>query len=1118
VKLEARLREMNQQIAQLVELANTLDPERPLDTIAFFVAAQEALLVTTREVQSEVQRLHRATTEREKLDALPQATELSLDVVALALLRGDYETAFEALRQESRRDTPRADVSRDLYKALGAVLEERPQAIKSVEFTLRRLEREKKPEQVLVHGALLVIAGRLYRDVVSSAHLASLAFRDASLILGSLKENADHPEPLVELAELERRAKRTDEARRLLEIAIERAPHRAGAWFLLGVMSEDVGAWDDADRQFGEGTRIVATERDPLAALSRTNPVLSGTAYFRLAITFGVAHAITIRALDRALSLGVRGPRAHPIAEVHRARGMADPVGNVDNLVEAGRRFIWRGDVEAAVRVLELAVTSAPALATARFQLAEAYRLRIADPASGITRTKALEMSRAGAELVADRVDGSAEPAWALSSRALILTFESAEAAEQWEAMLLAEQAVVLEPTNVFHLITASRVHRIFEHGAIANELLERALAHAPNDPAAVEDGVRYSANEFDFETARSLLPRLADSPWKRAVDGFVKIRLEGHGTDARAALEQARQLLDSATQENDRLAVTADKRSGGPRHDNGFAWAWITLGHCNQLLGRTDDAKRVYERARELARVITDKTTAAIWTGNYDNAIELCKSNTQPDVRRDLLGDLGVAYLCKNQLDEARTAFDELLSLASGKIATLWIYNLTKDYSFLELSDAAKALRDEVVRELEERAALPVKRVPMDDLAKASANATGTIATSALAFVRGRLCMATPDLFRDAVPCYLSVPPSRARAVALARVIARLAEAGSSHLDEITKLLEEPFAPDELCAHVTSAAQVAVLLPLVSDSTRAQLLSRAAEHLGLATTTTARLPELSIAIPSSAAEHGQALVDTVIPAIRKTIEADYGVTIPFIHVLSDPQTRDVQLWVGGGLVATTTITDVSTDEARAWLLDELTENLSSILTLGDAYSHMERWSSRAPGKEIARRTSHVLRLIRLMKSLLLDKTSIANWQAIVESMQDFRKISIDSLLKHTRLRLPSALVAARQRYPSELPREIPDDLEKAIRPNIRFYEQNTYFAAPPVEVARMLAALEPFLASPTPILVVNDPDARPWLRRIAALGSPKVVVFSNREIEEMEKLAIVECAGEVHP
>lgn len=1102
---------MNDQLAQLAEAyraladraaqAAQLGDGPALAELERVLAEHERAKRELDAARTQIMRAHRAATETERLlrlrdAALPDAADL-----ALALLRGDWVTARDGLRRIAAHGEGKlAELALIIAAAVQALVDGAPAAVKIVEDAVRRIDRASRPaEAEAIRGALLVWLGRLYRDHIASAHLAAAAFGDAGQAL------PEQPEPVVELAELARRARQLEAAQRGFKQALDIADHRAGAYLGLAALHEDAGAWIEAAKQVSKAVHIVAQELDPVDALERVSPLPLGSAFLRLGELLQHRNPeMAIRALDRALALRVAGPK-QPLAEVYRERGRLLTPPSADDLYAAGQRFLWRGELADAQACLEEALAVRPDHADALLLLSDTWRMRAYEPGvqARAFLERALALSDRGLALVGERID----PPWVLTARGYILNqLAGAGDVRVWQPAALAEHALILEPAGAFHLTAASRFHRRLGHVATSNALLAAARAIAPNDANVLEDSVRLFANTSEFEEALKLIPLLPDTAWRRGVDAFIRMRMRR----SRADLELARSYLESALQTPD---------------PNGACWMNVALGMCLYHLGQPEAARAAFVVAHGAAQSPAERAETALWTGDLTAARAIAEAGrqTSPEEIVDLTAMLAIAQLGTGALAEARATFRELSALVAGRAAanmrTYFAEDLPLLPAFANASPEQQTVRAEFVAELDRRAAqTAVPETPREELARVPHTPE---ARRALTLAEARLALADGDdgqayALYDSLGDDLAGRAGRARVAGI--LAARAALAGrAEHLAEGRGFI----AP-----HLTTAAQAAVALEHGDDPA---VLDWLAGHLGAIAKPRSPAPALVLTLPPALGprrpEGGWSFLGETLPEVRRLLLARYGAHMPWILVKIDPDAATTcRLWHGTSEIGAIEVTategvDLPIEQAAArmligdahglapyaqlggWLVHVIGRQLANLIGVQEVVTAVDAWAPPG-GEPVIRRSGHLVRLTRLIRALLGEQIAIAPWQSVTDATKRWRKRSLEGLIAHARLQLRSALAAALERAPG--PRLwVPWDVEHRVAAEVRHDGATEYFAAPPGVVEELLAQLRPLFAhAPPATLVVRGREARSWVRRLVALEAPDLLVVAQEELQ----------------
>ena len=191
----------------------------------------------------------------------------------------------------------------------------------------------------------------------------------------------------------------------------------------------------------------------------------------------------------------------------------------------AGNRCLWNGETDKAQRLLERAIALDPANAEAHWALADA--LRIASAADGVddeTRAERIRQARAVWDAGTAQSAPSESSNWALVVAAQIAV-RSADLAKPprrpeglWEAVLLTERALLLDPSDALRLVNLSEFHRGLLNQQTALACSRAAFEIVPDGVEVLSEFAVVLTNTGHWDEAHAVLekfePAQRDAWW----------------------------------------------------------------------------------------------------------------------------------------------------------------------------------------------------------------------------------------------------------------------------------------------------------------------------------------------------------------------------------------------------------------------------------------------------------------------------------------------------------------------------------------------------------------------------------------------------------------------------
>jgi type III secretion protein V len=188
--------------------------------------------------------------------------------------------------------------------------------------------------------------------------------------------------------------------------------------------------------------------------------------------------------------------------------------------------------------------------------------------------------------------------------------------------------------------------------------------------------------------------------------------------------------------------------------------------------------------------------------------------------------------------------------------------------------------------------------------------------------------------------------------------------------------------------------------------------------------------------------------------------------------------------------------------------LEALLQNhLSRYLGVQEVAALLDGWSQEARGAALVQsalpdETSR-LHFVWLLRALLDEKVSIADWPAILQSVAatGLGGRDLSAALRAVRLALKEQLPG---NQPGAVQLALPAGLEERLAPWLSRESGAPFLALPPEETQDALAEvrelLAPYEGSPNVALVVANGELRLPVRRLIALEFPQLMVLSGEE------------------
>jgi tetratricopeptide (TPR) repeat protein len=513
--------------------------------------------------------------------------------------------------------------------------------------------------------------------------------------------------------------------------AITASPDQPDGYVSMALSCENQGWWDEALDWYGQAVDKVLTRAapDPMAEVGQFLSPVSGALYLCLARAIqGTNPEIALRAIEKAIGLGVKGPGKYPERTAHELKGeLLVALGQTREaaaaLVRAGQLSLWDGNAELACRHYERASALDPGRARNYWGWSDALFSASFIPkppwADSARLAKCLEVWNVGTKI---ELPGE-EFHWVYILRAKIAqqsaNLPGADRWERsWEAIAFAEQSLLLNPARVSAWVLLGQMHFCLGNDSNALHATETALLYDPEDVAAIDARIITLANLGRYPEARSLLAKR--SGLAPAAPGFVSA-IAAHLTLYEAAPE-----LDLQAYRDALVLSEAGIAAGATA-----PWVRVDRAVLLRMLGRTHEARQEYQKLwNELDPMDVDNQLAYAWAG-----LMAGKDAEMSMILDGLVGDrvaglsnvqryLGFASLLHGELSAAGTHLDQALQLAkTARELDAW---LVADFETAEVKQelAGRPQAEEAIALLEsckttarmKRSALSVPASPMEE------------------------------------------------------------------------------------------------------------------------------------------------------------------------------------------------------------------------------------------------------------------------------------------------------------------------------------------------------------------------------------------------------------------
>lgn len=455
--------------------------------------------------------------------------------------------------------------------------------------------------------------------------------------------------------------------------AVELAKDDAAGYLELGIWAELNGDFEVADDFYRKAIELLPTF--DVARLGTRVSLIDppGRLLTRAAKVLLEAHrprdALTIA--DQALQADMRGSELHPQAEAHRLRSLAlqqledrSASEAAAAAVEAGKLYLWNGDVRTAIDQFERAAELDDEIENLGWLLADA-RLTTSLPLGTIVPDQsAVALARTTWDGWAAKVGPPrADTSWAYLTRAMIADLATQEPgadrlAGVWEALLYVEKAIVQDGADAQRWGYSAQYLRYVHLDELAFETADRGYKLGAGDRQVLAERLSQLANRGRFEEAEQVAEEL--------------VTMFGNDPSVSAARAWLAIHSDRETRYSDGLGLLELPLAEG----NDPSWYYEMRALCHVGLQDVDAARKDFRELLEKAPPVDGTTkcrlaVAAVAVADLEQAArwleEASKDPTTRAITR-VLADALVAF-AREDLDTAVKLLTQATELATSVI-----------------------------------------------------------------------------------------------------------------------------------------------------------------------------------------------------------------------------------------------------------------------------------------------------------------------------------------------------------------------------------------------------------------------------------------------------------------
>ena len=560
-----------------------------------------------------------------------------------------------------------------------------------------------------------------------------------------------------------------DQAATDAQRSVELAKDDAAGYLELGIWAELSGDFEDADQFYRKALGLLP--KFDVARLGTRVSIIDppGRLLIRAAEVLLEAHRPrdAARIADQALQADMRGPELHPQAAAHRLRSVAleqldDRSGAAAGAVDAGKLYLWNGDVATAIEQFSRAEALQPELEDVGWLLADAQLSTSMPLGRLLPDQRAVKQARETWERWAEKVGPPrGDTSWAYLTRAMIADLASQDPdadrfAGMWEGLLYVEKAIVHDDVDAQRWGYAAQYLRYVYLDELALEAADRGYKLGGGDRQVLTERLAQLEKRGRFEEAEEVAEELVtmygNDPWVSAARAWLALR------------------SDRETRYSDALGLLELPLAEG----NDPSWYYEMRALCHVGLGNLDAARDDFRMLLDNTPPIGGTTkcrlaVAAVAIGDSEQAERWSHEASADPTARAIACDAADA-LAAFARDDVNTAREALARAADRATSAVELHDMVETM-LLELrllgGDAdVVAARERAVDELKagrvgERKAALARDPPNPDheledalAAYADEAAAAGLAQTALLAVKARR-EAHAERFGEAAACY---------------------------------------------------------------------------------------------------------------------------------------------------------------------------------------------------------------------------------------------------------------------------------------------------------------------------------------------------------------------------
>jgi tetratricopeptide (TPR) repeat protein len=493
-----------------------------------------------------------------------------------------------------------------------------PQALEMLKFLVQmKVQNQSKLAlDDLSRSILLVFIGRIYLYRLSQTQEAQAYFEQANALA------PEHGLPSAALGE-SRRPQDVDQALPFFQQALTKSPALPDGYIGMGLYFEDEKAWEDADEWYQKASGVLQDERAPLTTVRKLLAPVTGNAFLQMARFFQKGEPqVALHAVGLALEIGVKGKGKYTERFAYRLKGEIEEqldqrTNAAEAYYEAGRRYLWCGEIDTAANLLERAKLLDPEHAPTYWFLMEALRILSYQETPPHVNVESVHASIRAWEAGIQIAEPGPAFAWTYGRRALLNELledqPNADTANlRWEAVTYLERGLLVSGNDSDNYAFLGKFHGKLLNHACALDATQKAVDLDPKNAMALEERIVILSNIGERTAALELVEqrRQLDSEpnaWLDSVKAF-NLLLTGPHSEALVLLNNT---LSVAPDDLWRLELRAtcyrmmddwikaarDSQRIWSRYDQRETSNQSTFAWAAYYVGEFASARRVFER-----------------------------------------------------------------------------------------------------------------------------------------------------------------------------------------------------------------------------------------------------------------------------------------------------------------------------------------------------------------------------------------------------------------------------------------------------------------------------------------------------------------------------------------